>query len=82
MIITAQYGISYSDFVTIVNSIGSIRAVYYCDDTSGGNNFSITVIMADGNVGIHRDFNISTPPSTFSSDFPTAIALPGIITLS
>lgn len=83
MIITPQSVISYGEFLAVVDAIGSVRAVFYFDDTAVSGNFTICVVMADGLVGIrHNESGLIAPPATFATDFPNAVACSAIYSLS
>ena len=81
MIIEPQAVIPYAEFLGIVQAIGSVRAVFYFDDTAVSGNFTIVVLMADGHVGIRHNEVGVTPPATFATDFPNAIACSAVYAL-
>lgn len=76
MIITTS---GYTDFLNVVSGLGSVRKVFYLNN--GSSLFIIYAVVADGRVMIDSS-NLATQPSTFASDFPTAVALNNTLTLA
>lgn len=70
---------TYSDFVVAIDStsVNKNGNIYYFDDTAAPNfAFSAMFVSAEGNVVVRLDANgITSPPSTFASDWPLAIAM-------
>jgi hypothetical protein len=74
---------TYSDIVTIANAIGGLRAVFYKDNIALNGNMTIAVILADGKIGFNTTLSgLSSPPPTFATDFPNAIATDNGLTVS
>jgi hypothetical protein len=83
-VITPSEGISlavstYSDFMAAINSTPINRKgnIYYFDDTPSPDNFfSAMFVSTEGDVLVSfQTGGITSPPATFASDWPTAIAL-------
>lgn len=64
---------NYADFLTVVDTLGAERAVMYRDNGLG-TFFEAYAFAVDGRTCV-KSGNLNTPPGSFSTDFPNAIAL-------
>jgi len=75
MVVSAN---NYSDFVLITGTIARFRDVFY--QTFGGtSNFTIYAFFGDICVIVTT---FGGPPTSFNTDFPNAIALTSLLTVS
>lgn len=64
---------TYADFVTVTNSIGAIRNMFYHINIST-DEFNVHAVVADGKISVNYGQGGSTP-SSFATDYPNAIQL-------
>ena len=71
-----QYGVqSYRDFLTVVRALRETRVVFYWDNIAIGNRMFIHSVHADGRDVFLDLTGITTPPTTFHTDFPGAVQI-------
>jgi len=68
----------YSDFVTVIRSIGALEAVFYREVS--GSDFRAWAFLHGGSVVVRSPSTTpAAKPGSFDDDFPGAVALDNLI---
>lgn len=66
---------NYTDFKTIIADFPEKGRVYYLDLTSGSSLFYASYISVSAEFSVSATISAGSPPATFATDFPQAVAM-------
>jgi hypothetical protein len=72
---------NYADFVTVVKELSNKRDVFYFSAVSGASLFFVVHAIPEGRDFVITTGNLGTEPSSFSTDFPTAVRLTTLLSV-